>query len=125
MDHFGLRLAAVNNAHWCDAVCRTHAIDSKFDDDAWTSRTRTPPYYPDAVTLTPSPSIPELLARIDASEGCSIKDSFASLDLHPFGFRELFDAQWITRPAMAAAPTVSGASRPLGQRLSSKRGQRT
>jgi hypothetical protein len=37
------------------------------------------------------------LSRIDTSVGCSIKDSFASLDLKPYGFRVLFDAQWITR----------------------------
>jgi hypothetical protein len=88
-------LAAANNAEWCDVVCGTHGLDVWFDDHAWTSRTRTPPYYPDAVTLVPDPPIPELLARIDASPGCSIKDSFASLDLMAYGFRVLFDAEWI------------------------------
>lgn len=95
-------MAAANNAEWCDVVCRTHGVDATFNDDAWTSRTRTPPYYPDAVTLVPDPSVPDLLARIDASPGCSIKDSFASLDLTAYGFRVLFDAEWIVR-----APTTS------------------
>jgi hypothetical protein len=31
--------------------------------------------------------VPELLARIDTSVGCSIKASFASLDLATYGFR--------------------------------------
>jgi len=91
------RRAALNNAEWCDAVARSHGIETELDRDVWIARTRTPPYYPDAVTLVPNPTIPDLLRRIDASAGCSIKDSFASLDLAPFGFRVLFEARWITR----------------------------
>lgn len=90
-------IAAANNAERCDAVCRTHGIEAKVDTRAWTSKTRTPPLYPDVVTFVPDPSVPELLDRIDASPGCSIKDSFASLDLTRHGFRLLFDAQWIVR----------------------------
>ena len=100
-------LAAANNAEWCDVVCRTHGIDTTFERDAWTSRTRTPPYYPDAVTLVADPSVPELLDRIDGSAGCSIKDSFASLDLTTYGFRVLFEAEWIVR-----APTARQAAEP-------------
>lgn len=88
-------MAAANNAEWCDLVCRTYGAQTRFDEDAWTSRTRTPPGYPDAVTLVPHPSAPDLLARIDTSAGCSIKDSFASMDMTTYGFRVLFDAQWI------------------------------
>jgi hypothetical protein len=39
--------------------------------------------------------VSDLLSRIDSSPGCTIKDSFASLDLSTEGFRVLFDAQWI------------------------------
>lgn len=101
-------MAAANNAEWCDVVCRTHGAQTRFDDDAWTSRTRTPPYYPDAVTLVPEPSVPELLARIDTSPGCSIKDSFASLDLTAYGFRVLFEAEWIVRRSAALQPPATG-----------------
>lgn len=94
-----LRSAVVNNAEWCDVVCRTHGIETSFGNDAWTSRVRPPTFYPDAVTLVPDCPIPELLARIDTSVGCSIKDSFASLELSSFGFRVLFDAEWIVRTA--------------------------
>jgi len=38
-----------------------------------------------------------VLERVDASAGCSIKDSFASLALAPFGFEVLFSATWIAR----------------------------
>ncbi len=34
---------------------------------------------------------------MDSSTGCSVKDSFASVDLSPEGFRLLFDAEWIYR----------------------------
>ena len=74
------------------------------DQTAWTSLTRTPPLFPDAVTLTPAVTAPDLLARIDPSAGCSIKDSFASLDLGPFGFTVLFEAQWIVRLAQPLPP---------------------
>ncbi len=102
-------IAAANNADLCGAVCRTHGIEAEVDANAWTTRTRTPPLYPDAVTLVPDPPLPELLARIDTSPGCSIKDSFASLDLTEHGFRVLFDAEWIIRPptdpqALPASP---------------------
>jgi hypothetical protein len=90
-------LAALNNAEWCDVMARSHGVETEIDREVWIARTRTPPYYPDAVTLVPEPAIPDLLRRIDASAGCSIKDSFATLDLAGFGFRVLFDARWITR----------------------------
>lgn len=101
-----VRAAARNNAEWCDAVCRAHGLQGEFRADAWVSAHRTPPLYPDAVTLTADTSAREVLARIDvASPGCSIKDSFACLDLSPAGFEVLFDAQWIYRPADRPAPT--------------------
>jgi hypothetical protein len=101
-------MAAANNAEWCDLVCRTHGAQTRFDQDAWTSRTRTPPGYPDAVTLVPDLSVPDLLTRIDTSVGCSIKDSFASLDMTAYGFRVLFDAQWIVHRATAVPPSPEG-----------------
>jgi hypothetical protein len=102
-------IAARNNAEWCDVVCRSHGARTRFDDDAWTSPTRTPPYYPDAVTLVPDLSVPDLLSRIDAAAGCSIKDSFASLDLTDDGFRVLFDAQWIVHTGAPPPPAGGGA----------------
>ncbi|MEZ0068669.1 hypothetical protein ABIA32_004703 [Streptacidiphilus sp. MAP12-20] len=95
-----LRAAARNNADWCEAMCRAHGLRGEFRSDAWTSPARTPPYYPDAVTLTEHADPDDLLARIDTgSGGSSVKDSFAVLDLTDRGFTPLFDAQWIARPA--------------------------
>ncbi|MFJ6792829.1 hypothetical protein [Streptomyces sp. NPDC091268] len=100
-----LLAAARNNADWCDAVCRGHGLRPEFTAGAWTSALRTPTLYPDAVSLTPDASASALVAAIDtASPGCSVKDSFAVLDLAGHGFEVLFEAQWIHRPAGAAAP---------------------
>ena len=90
-----VRLAARNNAEWCDAFCRTHGIAGHFDEDAWWCAERTPPLYPDAVTLVPGVDSASLLARIDDGAGCSIKDSFGDLDLARDGFEVLFRAAWL------------------------------
>lgn len=93
------RAAARNNAEWCDAVCRAHGLPGAFDVDAWTNAHRTPRYYPDAVTLTTTASAEQVLDRIDtASPACSVKDSFACMDLTGAGFRVLFEAEWIHQP---------------------------
>ncbi|MEV0413752.1 hypothetical protein AB0I68_23825 [Streptomyces sp. NPDC050448] len=99
-----LRAAVRNNAAWCAAV----SGGGSFAADAWTSARRTPPYYPDGVTLTREASADALLAGMDTdSPGCSVKDSFAALDLAPAGFEVLFGAEWIHRPAGAPAPGPS------------------
>jgi hypothetical protein len=58
--------------------------------------------------LVPDLSVPDLLARIDSSVACSIKDGFASLNLSTHGFRVLFDAQWIVFPDAWRLPKVGG-----------------
>ena len=92
-----VRAAARNNADWCDAFCRTHGVRGRFRADSWSSPVRTPPRFPDAVTLVPELAVEQLLSGIDASEGCSVKDSLADLDLSADGFRPLFHAEWLHR----------------------------
>ncbi|MFD9562942.1 hypothetical protein [Streptomyces sp. NPDC059994] len=94
-----VRAAARNNAEWCAALCRAHGITGAWDPRAWTSAQRTPPLYPDAVTLDPGAGPRGIVERIDDSPGASVKDSFSALDLTADGFEVLFDAQWIHRPA--------------------------
>jgi hypothetical protein len=91
--------AAANNAGWCDAVCRTLGLKPRWAADAWTVARRSPDGYPDAVTLAPGADARAVLSRVQDGPGCSVKDSFADLDLTPWGFRVLFDATWIRRPA--------------------------
>src|SRR5271168_1742973 len=88
--------AARNNAAWCASVCRSHGIAGTFGETAWWSSRRTPPYYPDAITLRHDAAPAHFLSGIDTtSPGCSVKNSFAALDLASSGFAELFTAQWI------------------------------
>jgi hypothetical protein len=104
-----IRVAAQNNAEWCDSFCRTHGVVGHFRADYWFSPVRTPPYYPDAVTFLPEVTIEQVLSGIDASEGCSVKDSFAALDLATAGFRSLFRAQWLAlEPAEARVRSARG-----------------
>ncbi|MGW7072827.1 hypothetical protein ACWGII_23400 [Streptomyces sp. NPDC054855] len=106
--------AARNNAEWCDAVCRAHGLPGEFGGGAWSSARRTPPLYPDAVSLIPEVSAADLVARIDtASPGCSVKDSFACLDLELLGFEVLFEAQWIHREAGAPSAAAHLGWEPL------------
>ncbi|MGZ4400060.1 MAG: hypothetical protein ACXVYM_04235 [Gaiellaceae bacterium] len=90
-------MAARNNAEWCDAFCRTHGVVGRFRPDFWFSAARAPVYYPDAVTLLPDAAAAAVVSSIDTSEGCSVKDSFACLDLGSRGFRPLFRAEWLLR----------------------------
>ncbi|WP_340684664.1 hypothetical protein LCL61_40705 [Amycolatopsis coloradensis] len=81
------------NARWCDTACRTGTFTAR----VWKSARRTPPLYPDAMTLTPDATAAEVLDGIDTSPGCAVKDSFGCLDLSQAGFEVLFEATWITR----------------------------
>ncbi|WP_220447576.1 hypothetical protein [Nonomuraea diastatica] len=92
-----LAAAVRDNAGWCDLMCRAHGSPGTFTGRAWTSRARTPIFYPDAVTLSPDATAADVLGRIDAGPGASVKDSYAVLELP--GFEVLFEAQWIHRPA--------------------------
>lgn len=99
--------AVFDNAAWCEAMCRAHGRPGTFGPRAWTNGRRTPLYYPDAVTLTADASVRDVLDGIDrAAPGASVKDSFARLDLSGEGFRPLFEARWIHRPAGHPLPTA-------------------
>ncbi|MGI5284530.1 hypothetical protein ACQEVF_14475 [Nonomuraea polychroma] len=100
-----IALAARDNAEWCDTMCRAHGLPGTFTERAWTNPARTPPFYPDAVTLSPDATAADVLGRIDAGPGASVKDSFATLDLP--GFDVLFEAQWIHHPAPASTPATT------------------
>jgi hypothetical protein len=111
-NHPTVEAAARNNAEWCAAVCASHDVPSSFGTDAWAAHARAPMRYPDAVALEPFTNAGQLLPRIDAGPGCSIKDSFATLEGLPPGFRVLFEAEWIGREAPTAGDHGSWA--PVG-----------
>jgi hypothetical protein len=100
--------AAANNAGWCDVVVRALGGETSWLPDHWTTCRRSPDGYPDAVTLSSGAEHAALLARVEGGPGCSVKDSFADLDLAPSGFMVMFEATWIRHraPAPDAAPAL-------------------
>jgi hypothetical protein len=120
-----MALAARNNALWCDAVCRAHGRPGEFHDALWLSRSGTPPFYPDAVTLAGPSAAPEQwralssLVELPRDGGWAVKDSFSSLDLGVLGFRPLFDANWL-----GLNPTSESAALPGHCRLADMRNER-
>lgn len=99
--------AARNNAAWCDAMARVHGAAGELTESAWVNRSPAPRFYPNLVTLRgtqESASHMDAIRRLMAhppAHGWAVKDSFAALDLGRSGFRLLFDAVWIHRPARA------------------------
>lgn len=89
--------AVENNARWCDLVCRSRGIPTQISSAAWAARRRAPHLYPDAISLLPDALAEDVLEPVESGLGCSVKDSFASMDLEKFGFDELFEARWIYR----------------------------
>lgn len=87
---------ARNNAQWCAAVGRSLGIPSTTDAGMWVAHAPMPPGYPEAVSLEPRLAAEDVISRLPHGAS-SVKDSFADLDLSPFGFEMLFDARWIAR----------------------------
>ena len=80
-----LHAAVINNARWCDAVCRSHGFPGQFTGRLWTSVRHALPFFPNAITLSPDVTAAEATAGQDPSRPFAIKDSFARLDLAPHG----------------------------------------
>jgi hypothetical protein len=100
-----LREAVINNARWCDAVCRSHGLPTSLGERVWIAPRGSPPLYPDVITLLPGLAPDAVLGEVGAAPGCSVKDSFADVDLGRRGFIELFEARWIFRkPPRGQAP---------------------
>jgi hypothetical protein len=91
-------LAVRENATWCDVVCRAHRLRPGADARVWWCDQRTPSLYPDAVTLDPAVTELDVLGRIHDAPGAAVKDSFATLDLAPDGYRVIVEATWFARP---------------------------
>ena len=90
-----LHAAVINNARWCDAVCRSHGYPGEFGGRLWISAGHALPFYPNAITLSPDVTASEATASQDPARSFAIKDSFARLDMAPHGLTRLFDAEWI------------------------------
>lgn len=94
-----LTRAVLNNVEWCGLVS-----DRGVSDDAtgvWLVTGSPSPLFPDAVTPRRGVSADQLASVLSDRRTCSVKDSFADVDLGPHGFRPLFTGRWI---GCAAAP---------------------
>lgn len=99
--------AVLDNAAWCDAVCRALGHATEWSDGLWMDLDPAPPYYSNAVTTSPH----DREAQLDAIRRMlagplprpwTIKDGFHVLDLAPLGFDVLFEATWLGLPADAS-----------------------
>lgn len=103
-------IAARNNADWCVTVWRSHGLPVRRTPGLIFCPARTPPFYPNAVTVSRDADprmLAEFIAELRATTGdpaFSLKDSFAALDLGEAGLEVLFEARWIRRPAQKPSP---------------------
>jgi hypothetical protein len=105
--------ASLNNAVWCDAVCRAAGGSTEFANEIWFNAVPSPPYFPNLITIDPRAEIGavEDAVRKLPTKGAKVgvKDSFCALDLAPVGFSKLFEASWIWRdpvPPRNGAPLL-------------------
>lgn len=72
-----LHAAVINNARWCDAVCRSHGYPGEFTGRLWLSARHALPFYPNAITLSPD------VTAAEATVGCRPARPFAIKDRIP------------------------------------------
>lgn len=101
-----------NNHALYQAVFLPKGISFEQNDSIWYSLEKPPPLYSNIVTRSPEWQPDEIFREIDQrfeSEGWdewTIKDSFGVLNLEPYGFTKLFDAQWIYLDQNNIKPTL-------------------
>lgn len=87
--------AVLNNILWCGIVCNLHGLTQASSEHVWGLLSKAPEFYPDIITSSRHATSEEIMDFIGKREVFSIKDSFANLDMVPFGFEILFEAKWI------------------------------
>jgi hypothetical protein len=105
-----LGAAVVNNASWCDAVCRSHGHPGVFSARLWVRARHDLAFYPNAISLCPDVTAAEAMAARELSRRYAVKDSFARLDLAAEGLAVLFEAEWIACSPESAGPGDPGLS---------------
>jgi hypothetical protein len=106
MDH-RIEMAVENNVRWCDLVCRAHGITTSWRKGFWVSCQPSPQFYPEGISLQENVAAEQLIDELPAGI-CSVKDSFADLDLASHSFELMFEASWIYRPS------TTGTAPPIG-----------
>lgn len=96
-----LKSAVLNNASWCDAICRLNKAPGTFTNEYWINANKVPDLYPNLITLIPISSDPEKIDDLYSKlktfkgKGFSIKDSYAELDLRDLKYEKIHESEWI------------------------------
>jgi hypothetical protein len=93
------RLAAANNADLYELIFSRHNLSFSRNKNMFVSLETPPPYYGSMLTLDPD-AVGEQLAAVETIRSkrsgiFGLKDGFARLDLHAYGFRILFEGSWV------------------------------
>lgn len=91
---------------WYEDIFRAHRIPTRCQGGLWSSLGDPPRWHSAAKTLHPHVPSTQVLGAVDQFRNCSVADSYATLDLGDHGFRPLFRATWLHRPA-PVGPTPS------------------
>lgn len=93
--------AILNNNDLYEAIFNPQLIKSNRNNSIWYCLEKTPPLYSNLVTVSENWRPDEIFKKISTNfkkekwDEWSIKDSFGTLDLSEYGFKKLFDAQWL------------------------------
>ncbi|MBC8063534.1 MAG: hypothetical protein H7Y17_01790 [Chlorobia bacterium] len=87
-----VKLAARNNALWCDGMCRAHGQPTEFTDQLWICRGTPPRYHSNLTTLQPN-----AIEAVKQEMPGGFKDGFYDIDANSLGYKCLFEANWIWR----------------------------
>ena len=96
-----IKQAVDNNIAWCQLVSATYGKKSFTTEKVWGLHTAAPPYYPELITSSRTTTEVDMLEYLRLNHIGSVKDSFATLQLEPFGFQLLFEAEWICHPSVS------------------------
>lgn len=103
-----VRLAVVNNAKWCDLVCRSHDKKGVSSSDVWFLEQPAPMYYPNLISKVPGVDIRPCLTLLKTKNlpmYWGIKDSYAEWDLSEQGFQPFIEADWFWREPVVVVDT--------------------
>jgi hypothetical protein len=110
---FLLQSAIRNNVNWCEKVSELHGGSHLIKGNVWGLTTKAPKFYPDLITTDQSVTTQEAVEFIGNREILSIKDSFSNIDMSLFGFKILFEAEWICHEAVSVPLSDSTDWRPI------------
>lgn len=101
-----LQTAVRASLAWYQDVFRAHRIATRCEGGLWSALAEPPRWHSAAKTLHHDVPTAQVVDAVAPFPRCSVADSYAALDLADHGFRPLFRATWLYRPAPAGlAPT--------------------